>query len=126
MKAVYEDPSALKERIKAERKAAGFTQKGLAHRLGVSIGTVKRLEAGEEGTLGASTAERRKTAVLVAEATGRWDRFDLAPPTEDPTDWPSEVRSLRAQVTKLLGEVNALQKGEEDLQSRVERLEQEE
>lgn len=124
---VYEDCDALGQRIADARKAAGYSQQALADRLGTSVGTVKRWESGKEATLGENVAARRTTAVTVAEATGRWDLFDLDLPGGEATpDWLQEARSLRALVTKLAGEVVALQTAGEETRSRIERLEQEE
>jgi transcriptional regulator with XRE-family HTH domain len=126
MTPVYDDPKALGARIAKARKAAEYTsQQALADRLGYSVGTIKRWESGDEKSLGKNPAARRTVAVIVAEATGRWDLLDLAPAEADFPDWIDEARDLRGLLTKLAGEVVALQKAGEETQSRLLRLERE-
>jgi transcriptional regulator with XRE-family HTH domain len=68
--AIYEDPGLLVDAIRAARDQAGMNQQALADELGTSVGTVKRWEKGELGTLGRTPNARRAVAVQVAEATG--------------------------------------------------------
>ena len=103
----FDHPAALAKAIWEARVGAHLSQQGLADYLGVSIGTVKRWEAGEEASLGKTVPARRATAILVAEATGRRDLLGLSAPEPTAVD---QLRSelmdeMEAMKTELLEEI---------------------
>lgn len=76
--APFQTTEGLARAIWEARVAGHMTQEELAAYLGVSTGTVKRWEKGEEASLGKSVAARRATAILVAEATGKREVLGLS------------------------------------------------
>lgn len=66
---VYGSPEELGGAIRRARRQAEMSQQDLADAAGVSIGTVKRWERGDEPALGRTVAARRSTAVVVADVT---------------------------------------------------------
>jgi transcriptional regulator with XRE-family HTH domain len=122
MAAPFDDTKSLAKAIWEARSAAHLSQQGLADYLGVSIGTVKRWEAAEEGSLGKTVQARRSTAILVAEATGRRDLLGLDTPEPSAVDqmrdeFRQDLKEALLRVTKERAEALA------PLEDRLSRLE---
>lgn len=78
----------LAERLREARKARGFTQAELAHRAGLGLATVARLERAGQGQISSLTR--------LCAALGRLEDFEglLKPAT------PTTLEALRRQVKR--------------------------
>lgn len=96
---VEERHRELGRRVARLRRERGWTQPDLAHRAGVSIGTISRLERGaHEGR--AHTIRQVAAALEVPVA-------DLLPPPELPANGASQLDRIEATLDRLLVLVEA-------------------
>ncbi len=79
---------SLARRLRAARKARGWTQEELASRSGLGVATVARLERNGQGQL--------RSLVLLCAALGRLDAFDGVLAEEPPTTL-DELRRRRGR-----------------------------
>lgn len=91
--------STLSMRIRAARTGLGLTQQALAAESGLHVQTIKKLEAGEEATLGTLMACQRAfeaRGMEFFEIAGRHGFF-LAP--DHPAPDAARIRAARAALT---------------------------
>ncbi len=96
-----------------------------AKMLGTSVPTLSRMEAGEVGSLGTSVEERRQLAERVVAVTGvPASLFEISEPEPTEVDqMKTALADLTETTSRQAAEMVLLQRGQEDLRSRVERLE---
>jgi hypothetical protein len=111
---VLEDPAELGRRISAARGYAQMQRPAYAKEMGVSVPTLRRIEEGDEGSLGRSVEQRRQIAeraMRVAKAPA--EVLGLSPADgQEATDFEVRVRAYVRRELEALG-VNVDQETEQ-------------